>query len=142
MIESLELSGEAAIPLLVGLVLFLGFVRIVRSPDNPIDFWHFFASYNERAGKEYGDINNLGMMVGIIACLFILVWIAYKTTDVNPWVLGLCLIYLGGVKAFASWLRMVAAKKYGAPADPPAAPPTADKREITHTTTDKTTTGG
>jgi hypothetical protein len=138
--EHFGLTGEAVIPLLFILVLCWGFIRIINGPDNPVEFWHFFASYNERAEKEYGDINSLGMMAGIVACLFVIVWTTYKTNAVDPWALGVCLVYLGGVKAFAAWLRMVAAKKYGAMPELPAAPPAPTKRELTTTTTDKLTT--
>lgn len=86
------------------------------------------------------------MMAGIMACLFTIMWIVYKTGDINPWILGVCLIYLGGVKAFASWLRMVAAKRYSVPVatDPPAPPappaPEPATHEVTRSLVEKTTT--
>jgi hypothetical protein len=131
---------EAAIPMIAVLLLCWGFVRVINAPDNPIEFWHFFSSYNERANKEYGDINSLGMVAGVLACVFVIVWTTYKADDMNPWVLGVCLIYLGGVKSFASWLRTVAAKRYtGADAADIPAPV---QREVTHTDSDKTITQG
>lgn len=137
-LKGLGLTGEAAIPLLLGALLCWGFLRIVHGNDNPIELWHFFATFNDRANREYGDINSLGMMAGIIVCLYTPMWVIYKTNDVNPWILGVCLAYLGGVKAFAAWLRNTAAKRYaGSDAADVPAPTT---RELTFTTTDKTTT--
>lgn len=137
------LSGEAAITLIVMLLLAWGFIRIVNGTsedENPIEFWHFFASYNERTRKEHGDVNSLGMVVGIVACVYVVVWTTYKNDEIDAWALALCLVYLGGVKAFASWLRMVASQRYGvaqAKDDKAEAPVL---REITHTTSNKTTT--
>lgn len=136
---TLGLSGEAAIPLLLSLVLILTFVRIINgSADapNPIEFWHFFASYSERTQEERGDINNVGMAAGVVACLFTIMWVTYKANDINPWILGVCLIYLGGVKAFASWLRNTAGKRYGAPSTNGDDPPV--KREASHSTPEAT----
>jgi hypothetical protein len=76
------------------------------------------------------------MMAGIVACLFVIVWTTYKTNAIDPWALGVCLVYLGGVKAFAAWLRMVAAKRYGAAVEPPAPSPPAT-REVTDTHVEK-----
>lgn len=138
--EHLGLSGEAAVPLLLVIVGAWALFRTVSSPDNPVEFWHFISSFNERAQKEYGDINSLGMMAGIFGCLFVIVWTTYKTNVIDPWALGVCLIYLGGVKAFASWLRMVAAKKYGVTLELPDPPAPPAMREVTNTTSEKLTT--
>ena len=134
---SFGLSAESAIPILFCLLLCWGFIRIINSPDNPIEFWHFFSAYNPRAGKEYGDINSLGMMAGIVACLFVIVWTTYKADDTNPWTLGVCLVYLGGVKAFSAWLRTVAAKRYGVTVEPPSLPETPSMKEVSDTHVEK-----
>ena len=105
------MSGEAAIPLVFILLLLFAFMRIVGS-NNPIQFWHFISTRTE-SGAERGDINNLGMIAGIVCCMFVVLWMTYKHNSIDPWVLGICLIYLGGVKAFAAWLRAVAGKRYG-----------------------------
>lgn len=131
------ITGESAIPLLALLLLAFGFVRIIHDPDNPIEFWHFFSSWNERERKAFGDINSLGMMAGILAALFVILWTTYKNASVDPWVLGVCLVYLGGVKAFSSWLRMVAGQRYGvtAPEKEVPAPPAPPVVTTTTTTT-------
>lgn len=145
--EHLGISSAAAVPLLVGMLLMWGFIRVVQGggDKNPVEFWHFFASYNTTVGAERGDVNSLGMVAGIVVCLTIPPWIVFKnpTGDINFMVLAVCLIYLGGVKAFSLWLRTVAAKRYSLPADPPeppALPPV--QHELTKTTTDKTITQG
>ena len=139
-IKGMGLSGEAAIPIIVALLLMWGFIRIVHGNENPVELWHFFSTFNDRAGREYGDINSLGMMAGIVVCLYIPMWLVYKTNDINPFVLGVCLVYLGGVKMFAGWLRMVAARRYAPTAEPAEIPAHGAKREVTFTTEDKTTT--
>ena len=137
MIDGLELSGEAAIPLLAALLLCWGFIRVVNDKDNPVEWWHFISTRNEGTGQERGDVNSLGMLAGVVACVFVIAWTTYKANEINFMTLGVCLVYLGGVKAFAAWLRMVAAKRYAPAAEPLPAP---SQREVTHTTTDKTTT--
>ena len=134
-LHTIGLSGEAAIPLLVVLVLLLGFIHIINAKDNPIQFWHFFSTYDDKLNQWRGSIDKLGQMAGVVACLFVIIWSTYKSDQIEWMVLGVCLIYLGGVSAFAQWLRMVAERKYSS-----INPPTSTTHEVTDTTSDKVTT--
>jgi len=138
--SNLGLSGQAAIPLLVGMLLALGFVHIINGSNNPIEFWHFFASYNAQTHSERGDVNSLGMMAGIAASMFTIMWTTYSAgpRGINPWILAICLIYLGGVKMFAAWLRSLADRRFSNPAPDVTLP--AAQREVTDAHTERVTT--
>ena len=120
-LKSLGITSDAAIPLLAIIVLAWGFIHAI-SADNPIDFWQFFAVRNPITGEWRADADSLGKMIGVVVCLFVCLWTTYKLASIDPWVLGVCLVYLGGVSMFSTWMRQLAAKRYGVSADPAEAP--------------------
>ncbi|MDZ4252689.1 MAG: hypothetical protein U1A72_08985, partial [Sulfuritalea sp.] len=93
-----------------------------------------------RAGEERGALNSLGMAAGVVVSFAVPVWIVYVRADINPWILAVCLIYLGGVKMFAAWLRSLADRKLLGPAAPPL--PAIPAPEVKTITTTETKTGG
>ena len=111
--EAVGLTSDAFLILTLLGVFGYAFYITIRNDNNPIKLWHFFASYNPQTQGEMGDTNKLGMLCGVVAALFVIIWVVYKTNDINPWLLGLCLVYLGGVNMFAAWLRAVGSKKMG-----------------------------
>ena len=137
--SNLDLSSQAAIPLLVGMLLAFGFIRIING-SNPVQWWHFFATYNPQTHSERGDVNSLGMVAGIAASMFTIMWTTYSAgpRGINPWILAICLIYLGGVKMFAAWLRSLADRRFSNPALDVTLP--SAQREVTDAHTERVTT--
>ena len=140
------ISGEAAIQLLFGAVLLFIVIRIITS-DNPIKPWHFFG-WQDPVTKEWrGDVDNAGRVVGAACAVFVIFWTTYKHNYIVaiPWseviLIVLCLIYLGGISAFSSWLRGFADRRYAPDAKPAPELPAAGQvqREVKTSVTDTTT---
>lgn len=136
-----DFSPAEVFPLLIALFIVWGFIHMMNG-DHPVEWWHFVSAYNERTGQERGDINSVGMAAGVVVCLFVPLWIVYVRSDINPWILAVCLIYLGGVKMFAAWLRSLADRKFVGTPPPPLPPPPATETTVTTTTATETKTGG
>lgn len=102
---------EGAVNLILGLIAVWGFVRVVNDPANPIEYWHFFASRGPDGG-QYGDINKLGLLIGIASATWVFVWYGYKLKLEWPMAI-VYLTFIAGVDTYAKWLRSIVGRRFG-----------------------------
>ena len=92
--------------LLILLLLWWILIRIVRGNDN-IE-WADYITTRGRDGVQRGDINKIGQWAGIVLCVMTILMYA-DNEKVDPaglsWLLGVALLYLGGVAGYAANLR-------------------------------------
>lgn len=106
-LASVYLRPVDGINFLILLVLLWILYRIIRDEGNLIVWADFIASVG-RDGKQHGDLNKVGQMVGIgIAAMTVLMYADNQTVDATGLsaLLAVSLLYLGGVSAYASTLR-------------------------------------
>ena len=95
------------INILILLFVFWMFVRIVTSEVTQIIYADYISSRGAD-GKQHGDLDKVGQLVGIIVAA--LVVLMYADSDkVEPVglsaLLGVSLLYLGGVTMYAKYIR-------------------------------------
>ena len=107
MIDFLDLRPVNGVNLLILLVLIWILYRIVRDEGNIIE-WADFISTRGNDGKQHGDINKVGQWAGIvIAVMSVLMYSDNQAVDATGLaaLLGVALLYLGGVAGYAANLR-------------------------------------
>ena len=133
MIESITLAALIkAIGVVAFLVLMLAFVRIVNG-ENDLEWWHL-VSTRAADGSQYADWNKIGQGLGVVLCVWLPAVYVYspKMEAVGlAAVMGVALLYLGGVSGYAANLR----SKQGSreTVTEPAAEPVPMKTTITET---------
>lgn len=92
---------------IIVLLIAFAFVRVINSLDNDLEWAHLVSS-KARDGKQYADWNKIGQGCGVILC----VWLpaVYAHSDRADAVglsavMGVALLYLGGVSSYAATLR-------------------------------------
>jgi uncharacterized protein YacL len=122
MLEDLRevLDVQAMFLILVFLMAVRGFRNAVTKGN--IELWHFYAT-RTKDGVNWGDVNKLGIMVGIFASTLMVGYMfwSHRKTPYN-WemvaVFGLWLTAVFGAEMYSKWARQVAAsfvsKKAGA----------------------------
>jgi UDP-N-acetylmuramyl pentapeptide phosphotransferase/UDP-N-acetylglucosamine-1-phosphate transferase len=95
------------INLLILLLLVWVLIRIVRHPTNDIE-WADYISTKGTDGRQRGDINKIGQWGGIVIAVMSVLMYA-DNEKVEPTglsvLLGVALLYLGGVAGYAASLR-------------------------------------
>lgn len=95
------------INLLILAMLIWILIRIINDAGNLV-VWADFVSTKGIDGKQHGDLNKIGQIAGIVLAVVTVLMYADNTT-VDPTglaaLLTVALIYLGGVTAFAVWMR-------------------------------------
>lgn len=95
--------GVVALAVLLTVQLYL----VMHDKANPIDWWQFISSKGVD-GKEYADMTKLGQSVGIFCCVAsVLIFASRKDVDAVGFslVLGVALLYLGGVQAYQRYMK-------------------------------------
>jgi hypothetical protein len=95
----------------IGLALFLGLlfalIKIVNSAGNSLEWWHLVSS-RAQDGSQYADWNKIGQGCGVMLCVGLPTVYVYspKMEAVGlAAVMGVALLYLGGVSGYAANLR-------------------------------------
>ena len=105
MVFGLKLSD--ALRLIIILLLVWNLYRIIHSDSTAI-FWADFISTRGADGVQHGDINKVGQWAGIFIA-FMSVFMYADNEKVEPIglsaLLGVALLYLGGVATYAATLR-------------------------------------
>ena len=104
---SLGLRPVDGINILILLLLMWILYRIISDDGNMI-VWADFIASTGRDGKQHGDLNKIGQLAGIcIAVMSVLMYSDNKTVDATGLsiLLGVALLYLGGVSGYAASLR-------------------------------------
>lgn len=90
-------------------LLMLMLYGIFKTKDNPIYCWQLIASKNA-AGEERADIDKVGKLVALIVITLLTVYVV--ATSVVQWtplyllyLIGLFVLYAGGIAGFSAWLR-------------------------------------
>jgi len=134
MIESITLATLIkAMGVIAFLVLLLAFVRVVNGENNDLEWWHL-VSTRAADGGQYADWNKIGQGLGVVLCVWLPAVYVYspKMEAVGlAAVMGVALLYLGGVSGYAANLR----SKQGSreTVTEPAAEPVPMKTTITET---------
>lgn len=105
--QSLIHEAIQALGAICFLAALIAFVRIINSEHNELD-WSQLVSTKARDGKQYADWNRIGQGLGVCLCVWLPAVYAYSTKmDAIGLtsVMGVALLYLGGVSAYASTLR-------------------------------------
>lgn len=105
------LDPQALFLILMLLLAARSFTKTVGSDDNPIEFWHFYAT--KVNGKDWGDPNKLGVMVGIFASTLMVGYMFWAANEYNWYLVAIFFIWLtfiAGVEYFSKLARAVAAK--------------------------------
>jgi len=103
----MNLSTEAIWGVVALAVLLTAQLYIVMLSKNPIEWWQFISSKGAD-GKEYADMTKLGQSVGVFLCVAsVLIFAARKDVDAVGFslVLGVALLYLGGVQAYQRYMK-------------------------------------
>jgi len=107
MIESITLDNLIkAMGAIVFLVLIMAFVRVVNG-ENDLEWWHL-VSTRAADGSQYADWNKIGQGLGVVLCVWLPAVYVYspKMEAVGlAAVMGVALLYLGGVSGYAANLR-------------------------------------
>jgi len=108
MIESITLATLIkAMGVIAFLVLLLAFVRVVNGENNDLEWWHL-VSTRAADGGQYADWNKIGQGLGVVLCVWLPAVYVYspKMEAVGlAAVMGVALLYLGGVSGYAANLR-------------------------------------
>jgi len=94
----------------------------LHSERNTLEWWHFISTRG-RDGKQYADLTKLGQLTGILLCIAsVFIFAARKSTTATEFsvLLGVVLLYLGGVQAYQTVIKSKRAD---------AAPPTEEKEQ-------------
>lgn len=89
------------------LLIAYAFVRVVNSLDNNLE-WSQLISSKAHDGKQYADWNKIGQGCGVILCVWLpAVYAHSERSDAVGLsaVMGVALLYLGGVSSYAATLR-------------------------------------
>lgn len=124
-----------ALTFIVALLLLLGFVRVMSSGDNPLEWWHLVSS-RSADGVQYADWDRIGRGLGVVLCTWLPAVYVYspKMEAVGlAAVMGVALAYLGGVSGYAALLRSKRGEVETTKVTEPAPGPT--KTTITKTET-------
>lgn len=101
------------VALLGGLIMAAMLYFVVHDKDNPIEWWHFISSKGQD-GQQYADMTKLGQATGIFLCVST-TFIFSARKDVTPEgfsiLLGVVLLYLGGVQAYQTYMKSRAKPK-------------------------------
>ena len=93
--------------LMILLLLWWILIRIVRDGRNDV-IWADYISTRGPDGRQHGDINKIGQWAGIVLSVMCTLMYADSQT-VDPTglaaLLGVALLYLGGVASYAATLR-------------------------------------
>jgi len=134
MIESITLATLIkAMGVIAFLVLLLAFVRVVNGENNDLEWWHL-VSTRAADGGQYADWNKIGQGLGVVLCVWLPAVYVYspKMEAVGlAAVMGVALLYLGGVSGYAANLR--AKRGSRETVTEPAAEPVPMKTTITET---------
>lgn len=96
-----------ALSAIIVLLLLLAMVRIINSGDNDLQWWHL-VSTKAADGGQYADWNRIGQGLGVVLCVWLPAVYVYspKMEAVGlAAVMGVALLYLGGVSSYAATLR-------------------------------------
>jgi hypothetical protein len=102
-----DLRPVDGINILILLVVVWILVRVINSDANSL-VWADFISTRGADGSQRGDLNKIGQLVGIVvAAMTVLMYADNQTVDAIGLsaLLGVALAYLGGVTAYAAFLR-------------------------------------
>ena len=95
--------GMVALAVLLLIQLYL----IMHDKNNPIEWWHFISSKGAD-GNQYADMTKLGQATGIFVCVSVAFIFAARTDTTAlgfSALLGVILLYLGGVQAYQTYMR-------------------------------------
>lgn len=123
------MSIEAGVNLALLCILVLGLVRVINSKSNPIEWWHYISS-KAPDGHQWGDIDKLGKMYGIIGSTWIVCWMGYLG-KLGWEIFAVWLIFIAGVSSFALWVRAFLSKRYANGKNDPVADATSAKATMT-----------
>lgn len=96
-----------ALSAIIFLLIVLALVRVINSSTNELD-WSDLISSRGRDGKQYADWNKIGQGLGVVQCVWLPTVYAYsQKMDAGGLaaVMGVSLLYLGGVSSYAATLR-------------------------------------
>lgn len=132
-------AGSSSNAVFFVLVMVISAIYLHRSikGSNPIEFWHFYSTRTSD-GKQWGDPNKLGVLVGIFASTFIVGWVFYKYPPDNWYMIilfGMWLTFVAGVEFFAKWFRSFLDAKVKSQDLPPTPAPGTTVATATVTTT-------
>jgi len=95
----------------LGVLLFVGFVyalvKVVNSAANELEWWQLVSS-RARDGVQYADWNKIGQGLGVVLCVWLPAVYVYSPKMEAMGlaaVMGVALLYLGGVSGYAASLR-------------------------------------
>jgi hypothetical protein len=133
MIEAITLDTLIkAMGVIAFLVLMLAFVRVING-ENDLEWWHL-VSTRAADGSQYADWNKIGQGLGVVLCVWLPAVYVYspKMEAVGlAAVMGVALLYLGGVSGYAANLR--AKRGSRETVTEPAAGPVPMKTTVTET---------
>lgn len=100
-IHSWQLSNVALV--IIGLLLAAMIVSAVHNKDNDLE-WAQFISTRNAAGKNVGDINKIGMLVGIVVSSWVVVKLG-NLGKLDGTIFFVYLSFIGSVSTFAAFYR-------------------------------------
>ena len=92
---------------IIVLLIAYAFIRVVNSLDNNLE-WSQLVSSRGQDGRQYADWNKIGQGCGVILCVWLpAVYAHSERADAVGLsaVMGVALLYLGGVSSYAATLR-------------------------------------
>lgn len=96
-----------ALTAIIVLILMMAFVRLIRSQENPLQAWEFFATRGSD-NLPHPDWDKVGKGIGVAMCIWLPAIYAYSDKmDAAgiALVMGVALGYLGGVASYSATLR-------------------------------------
>ena len=102
-----DIQINSLITVLFFMVAAAVFVKVMNNQNNDLDWYHLFSS-GAKDGKTYADWNKIGQGCGVIVAT----WMPFLYINTNKAdamglaaVMGVSLLYLGGVSAYSTTLR-------------------------------------
>lgn len=120
-LELIHKIDPPAVFFILTALLGLWYVHRSLRENNPIELWHFYSSKGPD-GKQYGDTNKLGILIGMSSSTVYVGWMFYKNEIYNWYavtIFALWLVFIAGCEYFAKWFRHfldAKVKEQGAPA--------------------------
>lgn len=105
--EQFGLRPIDGVNILILLALVWILIRLVNDPNNSIIMADYIASRGVD-GKQHGDLDKVGQIVGIVvSAMTVLMYADNKTVEPTGLsiLLGVSLLYLGGVSMYAKYIR-------------------------------------
>jgi len=105
--EDIISAGVKVLAIALGIGLLYALVKIVNGTGNTLEWWHLVSSRSSN-GVQFADWNKIGQGCGVVLCTVLpAVYVYSPKMDAIGLaaVMGVALLYLGGVSGYAANLR-------------------------------------